>query len=161
MERPIRILFVCLGNICRSPLAEGVFRHHVGLAGLSRHFEIGSAGTGGWHAGDPPDERMCATALARGIDIRHQRARQIRPVDLRRHDLILAMDRDNLAAIRKLAGHAETSHVLLFRQFDPIPETGEVPDPYYGGEEGFAQVFEIVDRTSRSLLEHLRREHGL
>jgi len=161
MERPIRILFVCLGNICRSPLAEGLFRHHVESAGLSAHFEIDSAGTGGWHVGEPPDERMCATALARGLDIRSLRARQIRPADLEKHNLVLAMDRENLRNVRKLAGSADASHVMLFRHFDPEPGTGEVPDPYYGGEEGFREVFEIVDRTSRALLAHLRREHSL
>lgn len=161
MERPIRILFVCLGNICRSPLAEGLFRHHVEMAGLSSHFEIDSAGTGGWHVGEPPDKRMCAVALARGLDIRHLRARQIRPDDLHRHNLVLAMDKENLRSLRRLAGQADTSHVRLFRSFDPKPGTGEVPDPYYGGEDGFIEVFEIVDRTSRALLEHVRREYRL
>lgn len=161
MERPIRILFVCLGNICRSPLAEGLFRHHVEAAGLSTYFEIDSAGTGGWHVGEPPDARMSATALSRGLDIRNLRARQIRPSDLQVHNLVLAMDRENLRNIKKLAGSSDASHVKLFRHFDPEPGTGEVPDPYYGGEEGFREVFEIVDRTSRALLEHLRREHSL
>jgi len=160
MERPYRILFVCLGNICRSPLAEGVFRHHVVQAGLAHRFEIRSAGTGGWHAGEPPDRRMCATARARGIDISHQRARQLSAADLQQHDLVLAMDRENLRNIRAL-GRGELEHVVLFRTFDPEPETGEVPDPYYGGEEGFSRVFTIVDRTARALLQHLRREHGL
>lgn len=155
-----RILFVCLGNICRSPLAEGVFRHHVERAGLGSHFEIGSAGTGDWHAGDPPDRRMCAAARARGVDITGQRARQLVASDLQRHDLILAMDRENQRNIRALA-NGRHDHVVLFRSFDPEPEAGEVPDPYYGGEEGFAHVYEIVDRTSRALLEHLRRERGL
>ena len=159
-ERRLRILFVCLGNICRSPLAEGVFRRHVEQAGLSARFEIRSAGTGGWHVGEPPDPRMCATARTRGIDISGLRARQLRAEDLQRHDLVLAMDRENLAAARRLA-RGGSEHVVLFRQFDPHPETMEVPDPYFGGEEGFTRVFEIVDRTSRALLAHLRREHGL
>lgn len=157
----MRILFVCLGNICRSPLAEGVFRHHVQAAGLAHRFAIASAGTGGWHVGEPPDPRTCASALERGIDIRHQRARQLQPGDLLRHDLILAMDRSNLRDVKKLDRKAELAHVRLFRDFDPEPGDGEVPDPYYGGEEGFRLVFEIVDRTSRALLEHLRREFAL
>jgi len=158
----IRILFVCLGNICRSPLAEGVFRFHVEQAGLAGRFAIGSAGTGGWHVGEPPDRRMCATARARGVDITHQRARQLRREDLLRHDLVLAMDRENLANVRRLArSEAELERIVLFRRFDPEPGDGEVPDPYYGGEEGFALVYDIVDRTSRALLAHLRREHGL
>lgn len=161
MERPIRILFVCLGNICRSPLAEGLFRHHVEEAGLGDKIEIDSAGTGNWHVGKPPDPRMIATALERGLDIRHQRARQLRPRDLHDHDLVIVMDRENLANVRAIAGEADASHVVLFRDFDPQPGSGEVPDPYYGGEEGFHEVYEIVDRTSRALLAHLRKEHGI
>lgn len=160
-ERSIRILFVCLGNICRSPLAEGLFRHHVEEAGLASSIQIRSAGTGGWHVGKPPDERMSATAQRRGVDISRQRARQLAVSDLHEHDLVLAMDRENLANIRSLAAGRATDHVRLFRDFDPAPGSGEVPDPYYGGEEGFVEVFEIVQRTSRSLLEHLRREFGL
>lgn len=161
MEKAIRILFVCLGNICRSPLAEGLFRHHMEKAGLGRYFEIKSAGTGSWHVGKPPDPRMVATALERGLDISHQRARQLHLRDLHDHELVIVMDRENLATVRAIAGEADASHVVLFRDFDPEPGSGEVPDPYYGGEEGFHEVYEIVDRTSRSLLEHLRREHGI
>lgn len=155
----MRILFVCLGNICRSPLAEGLFRHHVESAGLSSRFAIDSAGTGDWHIGKPPDARMCATALDQGLDIRHQRARQFRPADIDDQDLILAMDRENLRNVKAL-GRGELSHIRLFRDFDPEPEDGEVPDPYYGGAEGFREVFRIVDRTSRALLEQLRREQA-
>lgn len=161
-ETTIRVLFVCLGNICRSPLAEGLFRHHVQEAGLAHRIQIRSAGTGGWHVGKAPDDRMSATARLRGIDITHQRARQLSSVDLEEHELILVMDRENLRNTRSLAAPGgATSHVSLFREFDPEPGTGEVPDPYYGGEEGFVEVFEIVERTSRSLLEHLREEYGL
>lgn len=160
-ERSIRILFVCLGNICRSPLAEGIFRRHVDEAGLASRFQIRSAGTGGWHVGKAPDQRMCVTAQRRGVDISRQRARQLSASDLRDHDLVLAMDRENLANIRRLAGGGPVDHVLLFRDFDPSPDTGEVPDPYYGGDEGFVEVFEIVERTSRAILDHLRRDHGL
>jgi protein-tyrosine phosphatase len=160
--RPIRILFVCLGNICRSPVAEGVFRHQVKLAGLSDRFCIASAGTGGWHEGEPPDGRMCSTATRRGVDITAQRARALRADDLSSHDHILVMDRDNLANARKLARTPEeAARVVLFRQFDPQPEDGQVPDPYYGGSEGFDRVFDIVDRTSRALLAHLRQTHQL
>lgn len=158
-DSPYRILFVCLGNICRSPLAEGIFRHQVEAAGLAQHFEIASAGTGDWHVGRPPDQRMIATAKERGVEIAHQRARHLRASDLERHDLILAMDRSNLANIRALAfPGAATSHVVLFRDFDPRPDSVEVPDPYYGGEEDFRQVFEIVERTSRALLDKLHAE---
>ncbi|AKU92007.1 low molecular weight protein-tyrosine-phosphatase [Vulgatibacter incomptus] len=159
-DRPFRVLFVCLGNICRSPLAEGLFRRHVEEAGLAGRIEIASAGTGAWHVGKPPDKRMCATASKRGVDISHQRARHLCAEDLRRSDLVLAMDRENLANIRALGSADLSSNVVLFRHFDPEPGTGEVPDPYYGGDEGFAEVFDIVDRTSRALLGELRREHG-
>ena len=159
MAEKIRVLFVCLGNICRSPLAEGVFRHQVEAAGLADRFAIGSAGTGGWHEGKPPDERMCATARRRGLDISHQRARQLQAADVGAWDLVLVMDRSNLSNVRKLAPDA--THGRLFRSYDPAPDSDEVPDPYYGGPEGFEEVFDIVERTSASLLEALRKEHGL
>ena len=155
----LRVLFVCLGNICRSPLAEGVFRHHVGAAGLASRIFIASAGTGGWHAGEPPDPRMCQTARKRGIDLSRQRARKLSRSDLDAFDLVLVMDEQNLADVRALAG-SDPANVRLFREFDPEGR-GEVPDPYYGGPEGFDHVFEIVDRTSRALLAQLRLEHGL
>ena len=158
MAQPYRVIFVCLGNICRSALAEGVMRKHVEAAGLTGRVEIASAGTGGWHVGKPPDRRMCATAKARGVEIAGQRARQLRPQDLRDHDLVLPMDRSNLADARALASsQAEAGRIVLFRDFDPEPDAGEVPDPYYGGEEGFVHVFEIVDRTCRALVAELRR----
>jgi protein-tyrosine phosphatase len=160
--RPIRVLFVCLGNICRSPLAEGVFRHHLRRAGLVAEVEVSSAGTGAWHQGEPPDPRMCATARRRGVDLTAQRARALSAADLSAHDYVLAMDRENLTNIRRLPGAAQHGErIRLFRHFDPKPEDGQVPDPYYGGAEGFDRVYEIVERTSAALLEHLRREHGL
>lgn len=159
MAEKIRVLFVCLGNICRSPLAEGVFRQQVEAAGLTDRFEIASAGTGGWHVGNPPDERMCATALRRGLDISHQRARQLKASDMAAWDHVLVMDRSNQENVRKLAPDA--ANVRLFRSYDPEPESGEVPDPYYGGPEGFEHVYDIVERTSAALLDSLRREHKL
>lgn len=158
MERPYRVLFVCLGNICRSALAEGVMRKRVEEAGLASRVEIASAGTGDWHVGKPPDRRMCATAKARGVEIAGQRARQLQRRDLHDHDLVLAMDRSNLADARALAtSEEEAARIALFRDFDPEPDGSEVPDPYYGGEEGFVHVFEIVDRTCRALVAELRR----
>lgn len=159
MAEKIRVLFVCLGNICRSPLAEGVFRQQVEAAGLTDRFEIASAGTGGWHVGNPPDERMCATALRRGLDISHQRARQLKASDMAAWDHVLVMDRSNQENVRKLAPDA--ANVRLFRRYDPESESGEVPDPYYGGPEGFEHVYDIVERTSAALLDSLRREHKL
>jgi len=158
MDQPYRVLFVCLGNICRSALAEGVLRKRVEEAGLAGRVEIASVGTGDWHVGKPPDRRMCATARARGVEIEGQRARQLRPRDLRDHDLVLAMDRSNLANARAIApSQEEAARVTLFRDFDPEPDGDEVPDPYYEGQEGFEHVFEIVDRTCRALVAELRR----
>lgn len=160
-DQAFRVLFVCLGNICRSPLAEGVFRQHVQEAGLGEKIEIASAGTAGWHEGKPPDHRMCETASERGVEITHQRARQLSASDLRDFDLVLAMDRENLTNIKALAtADTPSDRVELFRRFDPEPGTVEVPDPYYGGQEGFIEVFEIVDRTSRALLAHLSDRLG-
>jgi protein-tyrosine phosphatase len=149
----MRVLFVCLGNICRSPLAEGVFRKTVERAGLEGQFEIDSAGTGGWHVGDPPDPRMQETAARHGIDISTLRARRFRASDFEEYDLILAMDRQNLHDILRMAMAGQRSRVKLFRAFDP-DEAGslDVPDPYYGGRDGFEDVFEIVSRTSNNLL---------
>lgn len=158
----IRVLFVCLGNICRSPLAEGVFRKKVEEAGLVAHFEIDSAGTGGWHVGEPPDRRMCATARRRGVDLTTQRARQLTREDLSSFHHVLVMDRENLANARRLdPGGEHATRIALFRSFDTVPEDLQVPDPYYGGPEGFDRVFEIVERTAEALLAHLREAHGL
>ncbi len=160
-HRRVRILFVCLGNICRSPVAEGVFRHKVKEAGLEAHFEIASAGTGDWHVGKPPDARMCAAVKRRAVDISGQRARQVTEADFAAYDHILVMDRSNLENARKLdpAGtYAE--RIALFREFDPEPGDLQVPDPYYGGPEGFEHVLDIVFRTSDALLQHLRQTHG-
>lgn len=151
----MRVLFVCLGNICRSPLAEGVFRHHVEAAGLSDRFTIDSAGTGGWHVGSPPDERSVAVARTHGIDITAQRGRRFEAADLNRFDYVFAMDRQNLADIQRIGGEGSAA-VALF--LDEAPEVGahEVPDPYYGGPDGFEQVYRMIDAASRNLLARLR-----
>lgn len=157
--QPVRIMFVCLGNICRSPLAEGVFRHLVEKYGLSDCFEIESSGTGAWHVGEPPDQRMRATAHKHEIDIDNLSAQQFKASDLMTCDIILAMDKDNLHDILALDTSGEHSHkVRLFREFDPEPGTYQVPDPYYGGPRGFEDVFAIVHRTARVLL-HQMIEH--
>ncbi len=162
--QPIRVLFVCTGNICRSPMAEGVFRHLVREAGLEQRFEVDSAGIGAWHEGEPPDERAAAAAAQRGITLTGA-ARQIRPADLREFEYVLAMDSDNLAALERLARRAAPDAELhLFREFDPEAtphEPAEVPDPYYGGARGFDRVYEMVERAGRGLLAHIREERGL
>ncbi|MBP2443309.1 low molecular weight protein-tyrosine-phosphatase [Rhizobium leguminosarum] len=148
----ISILFVCMGNICRSPLAEGIFSHVAAEADLSGGFAIDSAGTGGWHEGEPPDRRSIATAKSHGIDISGQRARRIRSSDFRDFDLILAMDRDNLAALGKIAPPEATIHLFG----DIALGTGEdIPDPYYGGPASFELVYTRLLTGCSSLLEAL------
>ncbi|HRR07347.1 MAG TPA: low molecular weight protein-tyrosine-phosphatase [Rhodothermales bacterium] len=158
---PYRIVFICLGNICRSPLAEGVFRHLVREAGLEERFEIASAGTGGWHVGEPPDRRMIKTAAQHGVDLSKQRAQQFKASFIDQYDLILGMDRSNVENMLLIAGagdelDADIQKVRLFRDFDPHPGNGEVPDPYYGGQKGFDEVYEMVLRTCKNLLSQLR-----
>ncbi len=154
-----RILFVCMGNICRSPLAEGVFRHLAREAGLEDHFEIASAGTGDWHVGHPPDRRMRQTATRHGVSLEDQRAQVVTPSHLDTYDLILAMDAQNLRYLQAMARRPEHHQKLaLFRTHDPIPGDGAVPDPYYGDADGFEEVYGIVHRTARALLQSLRDE---
>ncbi len=154
--RPTRVLFVCLGNICRSPLAENVFRHLTEEAGLAEAFDIDSAGTGAWHVGEPPDARATRVAEDRGIEMRG-RARQVEPGDLTSFDWVLAMDRENLRDLRRMAGtHGATAEIRLMREWDPEPDGDDVPDPYYGGPGGFETVFDIVSRSCRGFLEELR-----
>lgn len=150
-----RVLFVCLGNICRSPAAEGVFRHLVAEAGLSDGFVIDSAGTGAWHMGEPADERMQAAAHQRGVRLT-SRARQVGRSDFDDFDWILAMDDSNLSHLRRLARPTDHERIRKFRDFDPDDAGADVPDPYYGGPEGFDDVLDIVERTARALLDHLR-----
>lgn len=154
MRRPA-VLFVCLGNICRSPLAEGVFRSLVAREGFD--VDIDSAGTGDWHVGNPPDRRAQAIAARHGVDIAHLRARLVTPDDFRRFTHIVAMDASNLAnleAMRPADGTAE-----LARLMDYAVEEGmtDVPDPYYGGPEGFDETYRLVEAGARGLLNHLRR----
>ncbi len=154
MGVPTRVLFVCLGNICRSPLAEGLMRRHLEAQGLSDAFEIDSAGTGAWHVGEAPDRRMRQTARGHGVDLDHLRGRQITAADLERFDHIIVMDHENLANVRRLdrAGRYH-DRVRLLRDYDPTPGDGAVPDPYYEG--GFEGVYAIVERSTRALLEAL------
>jgi protein-tyrosine phosphatase len=148
----VSILFVCMGNICRSPLAEGIFAHLAGQSGFADRYAVDSAGTGGWHAGDLPDARAIATSAAHGIDISAQHARQIRLRDFEDFDLILAMDKTNSAQLRRLAPHAQNIH--LFGDF--ALGTGEdIPDPYYGGPEGFELVYTRLLTGCSRLLETL------
>jgi protein-tyrosine phosphatase len=155
----VRILFVCMGNICRSPTAEGVMRHLLREAGLEDAIELESAGTGGWHAGDPPDARATAAAARRGITLEGA-ARQVRPADFEAFDLIVAMDRENLRELLALAPDEDAAEkVRLLREFDPASAGAEdldVPDPYYGGERGFERVLDLVEAACRGLLAEVR-----
>jgi len=160
--RRVRVLFVCLGNICRSPVAEGVFRDLVERAGLGGRVEVESAGTASYHAGEGRDPRAVAVARRRGIELVGT-ARAVTARDLTRFDLILAMDAENLADLRRLAaGNGAAVELRLLREFDP-GASGEldVPDPYYGGARGFEDVHDIVERSCHGLLEHVRRTWGL
>ncbi len=157
-----KILFVCLGNICRSPLAEGVFRHKVRERGMEERFEIDSAGTASYHVGSPPDARSTRVARARGIEL-NGCARQLTPQDLHRFDYVIAMDGENLGDVQRLHSRAGGSaRVHRLREWDPRPNGLDVPDPYYGGPRGFEEVHDIVDRSCEALLDHLLQEseHG-
>jgi protein-tyrosine phosphatase len=158
----IRVCFVCLGNICRSPTAEGVMRALVERAGLAGHIEIDSAGTGGWHVGEPADERARAAAARRGFAL-DSVARQVMRADFDRFDYLVAMDRENVIALERMAPEPiKRKKIRLLRSFDPAaPRGAPVPDPYYGGDDGFEEVLDICEAACRGLIEHLAREHGL
>lgn len=155
----MRLLFVCLGNICRSPTAEGVMRSLVADAGLEDDFFIDSAGTGGWHVGSPPDRRAAAAARARGL-VLEGAARQVRPEDFLDFDLLVAMDSENGRELRRLAPDEEQrAKVRLLREFDPASAGAaelDVPDPYYGAEGGFEEVLDLVSAAREGLLEEIR-----
>jgi len=153
----MRILFVCSGNICRSPTAEGVMRRLLDDEGLADRVHVESAGTGGWHIGEPPDERATLAARRRGITLAGA-AQQVRPADFRRFDLLIAMDRGNLRELLAIAPDEEAAErVRLLREFDPAASGDlDVPDPYYGGERGFEIVLYMVDAACRGLLDELR-----
>lgn len=151
-----RIAVVCLGNICRSPMADVVLHARVLEAGLDDAVEVVSAGTGGWHAGEPMDRRAAALLTSEGYDASRHRAQQVQPAWLDEFDLVLTMDRDNLRDVRSLGtGGIDDERVRPFRDFDPDEPGGEVPDPYYGGASGFRDVLAMVERTSAHLVEAL------
>ena len=152
----IRILFVCLGNICRSPTAEGVFSHLVEEAGLSDRIVIDSAGTGDYHIGSPPDERASEAAARRGYDLSGLRARQVNRRDFAEFDYVLGMDEENVRMLKRLAPAEHAHKVKLFTEFSSRP-TRAVPDPYAGGPEGFELVLDLVEDAARGLLRDVRR----
>lgn len=156
----IRVLMVCLGNICRSPTAEAVFRQHIAAAGLDGLIEVDSAGTSDWHLGEPPDPRSMRAAAERLYDLSALRARQVRVRDFEDFDYILAMDRQNLAHLEELCPVACQEKLGLFLTYG---DTGwdEVPDPYNSGREGFNLVLDLVESASLSLLQEIRQRHAL
>jgi protein-tyrosine phosphatase len=157
----MRLLFVCMGNICRSPTAEAVMRAVVAREGLAGEVVIDSAGTGSWHVGHPPDARSTAAAQARGIVVEGA-ARQVTADDFEDYDLLLAADGENVAALRRIAPDAEAAEkIVLLRQFDREAVASgdlDVPDPYYGGDQGFEDVLDLIEAACDGLLQHLRAE---
>ncbi|MDH5191335.1 MAG: low molecular weight phosphotyrosine protein phosphatase [Gammaproteobacteria bacterium] len=152
----VKVLFVCMGNICRSPTAEGVFAHLVNQSGLAEHIHIDSAGTHAYHVGHPPDSRAQKTAKGRGIDISHLRARRVSDGDFYEFDYVLAMDRDNYHILKGVCPPGEEHRLKLFLEYAPdIPED-EVPDPYYGGPSGFERVMDMIAIASEGLLAEIR-----
>lgn len=154
-DDPLKICFVCLGNICRSPTAEGIFQHLVEERSLSPYFEIDSAGTSAYHIGESANSKSQQIAQQRGVSL-DSKARKFVHDDLSYFDLILAMDNENMADIRQM--DAESAHdqkIMRLREFDPTPENKEVPDPYYGGIKGFENVFDVVKRSCELLLDEL------
>lgn len=152
-----RILFVCMGNICRSPTAKGVFRHLLQVHAPELKVYVDAAGTHAYHVGEPPDPRACRAAERRGIDIMDLRARRIVDEDFARFDLILAMDMLNVAALEERAGPEHRDRIKLFLEFSQRRGELDVPDPYYGGAGGFERVLDLVEEASLGLIEHLRQ----
>ena len=153
-----RILFVCLGNICRSPMAEGVFRRVAEEEGLIDRFEIDSAGLGDWHIGQAPDHRAQKAARSRGVDISDQSARQVVDEDFDRFDLLLVMDRSNYAELKARAPHEARAKIRPFLDFAPHVGTSDVPDPFFGGAEGFDRALDLIEAAARGLLASLAGE---
>jgi len=152
----MRLLFVCMGNICRSPTAEGVVRRLLAERAPELRVQLDSAGTHGYHVGDPPDARAIEAASRRGIDISELRARRVQREDFERFDLILAMDRDNLTRLQQLQPSQSSAQLRLMLDFAPDSRLEEVPDPYYGGSAGFEQVLDLLQDAAEGLLQTLR-----
>ena len=153
-----RILFVCLGNICRSPTAEGVCRHLVTQRGWDHSVTVDSAGTSTWHAGEPPDRRSQEEARRRGIDLSAQRARGVTPSDFAHFDALLAMDADNLTALRKMCPPEHAHKLGRLLDHAPHQPMRDVPDPYYGGEDGFRRVFDLVEAGCHGFLQSIEAQ---
>ncbi|MFZ2542160.1 MAG: low molecular weight protein-tyrosine-phosphatase [Gallionella sp.] len=159
MKNKVSVVFICMGNICRSPTAETVFRRYVENAGLSESILIDSAGTHDFHIGDPPDLRTQRAAQQRGYDMSALRGRQVEADDFRRFDYVLAMDKANLTILQHLAPPDSDTHAQLLLEYARHHTEREVPDPYYGGADGFEHVLDMVEDASEGLLQHIRQQH--
>lgn len=157
----VKVLFVCMGNICRSPTAHGVFRDMVAREGLADLIEIDSAGTHAYHVGNSPDARAMETARRRGFDLSDLRARSAEAADFERFDYVLAMDQDNYHGLSQICPTGSHDKIYMFMDFAPETRTREVPDPYYGGPKGFEHVLDLVEAASAGLLAEIRRKYGL
>ncbi|MGI9200271.1 MAG: low molecular weight protein-tyrosine-phosphatase [Woeseiaceae bacterium] len=157
VEEKVSVLFICMGNICRSPTAEGVFRHFVEQRGLQEAVRIDSAGTHAYHSGEPSDSRAIAAAARRGYDLSGIRARRVQDEDFEEFDFVIAMDEQNLQNLQEMAGSERSTKVSLFLEYSS-GDVSEVPDPYYGGAKGFERVLDLVEDASRGLLEMLSQK---
>lgn len=155
----VKVLFVCMGNICRSPTAHGVFRALVEREGLAHAIGIDSAGTHAYHVGSGPDKRAQSTARSRGVDLSDLVARRVAPQDFDEFDYVLAMDQENFISLSEICPDAHIEKIHMFMDFAPAMRTREVPDPYYGGPSGFERVFDLVEAASEGLLDEIRRRH--
>lgn len=157
--RKVKVLFVCLGNICRSPLAEAIFKDKISKKGFQSLIEADSCGTGNYHIGQQPDDRTLSNAIKNGIEIDHC-CRQLRDSDLEYFDYVMAMDASNYQNILRLpSAKKHKDKIALMRHYDPLAKGADVPDPYFGGEKGFQDVFEMLDRTMDHFIEHLESNH--
>lgn len=157
----VKVLFVCMGNICRSPTAHGVFRDLVQREGLADRIVIDSAGTHAYHVGEAPDRRAQETARRRGVDLSDLRARRAEPDDFHSFDYVLAMDQDNYQHLARICPSGMHDRIRLYMDFAPEMRTREVPDPYYGGASGFEHVLDLVEAAAAGLLAEIRRRHDL
>jgi protein-tyrosine phosphatase len=157
----VSVLFVCLGNICRSPTAHGVFQGMLDNSGLGQAISVDSAGTGDWHIGHSPDQRTAQVAASKGYDLSSLRARLVTSDDFSQFDYVIAMDGANLKDLKAMQPASYSGYLGLFLDFSAQNSYSEVPDPYYGGEDGFELVFSLVEEASRGLLEHIQANHGI
>lgn len=154
----VNVLFVCLGNICRSPIAQGAFEDLLRREGLQNEVFVDSAGTGAWHVGEPPDARALESAGKRGLDLGGQRARRVTPEDCQNFEYVIVMDRDNYEAVSSLC-RQPGAEVRLLLEYAPGSDQDEVPDPYFGGPDGFEHVLDLVEEAAWDLLDDLRERH--